>query len=96
MTLECIGNLIKMEKQFTGFNNGNIVKASQQVEEQGLLDVIESLQNHENSQVYHTALSILETHFVEDEFPDEQYNNQVINNQPVQQQNDQVMFALGN
>jgi len=62
LCLEFFSNVLK-----TGETNGQLEEYSTIIEESGVLERIENLQNHENEDVYNNALVIIETYFSEEE-----------------------------
>ena len=60
--LECISQILKAGEMEDGTN-----PCASFVEEVGGLDAIESLQQHENMDVYKKALKIIETYYSEEE-----------------------------
>lgn len=63
--LDCLKKILEAGEMDDGSN-----PCSTYIEECGGLDVIEGLQQHENSAVYHKALEIIETFFSEEEEPE--------------------------
>ncbi len=64
--LEGIENCLKWGKQFNLVNEDGANRFAVELEEQGGLEKIENLQQHESSEVYEHAVRILETYFETD------------------------------